>query len=147
METKNLQNKLNNMIGGTYLYNTREVRIRDIAAANGQVKFITDGHPIVIEKSQLKQKLDDFLPMEEETEVTLPAEIEDNAMQTLRHTDDKMAKLEAIIMNNIEKVQQDREYLPQANQVNKDVNTILKMNQQKIHLFREVRKTKLNAKF
>lgn len=147
MISDSLKKKLDGMVGGTYLYNTREVTIKGINSVNGQVRFVNDGNPILINKSELGDKIDDFLPVEvQDTEETLPAKMEGDVEQTFNQTDETIEKLENIILHNIEKVQNEKDYLPQAKQVNRDVNTILKMKQQKIDLFREMRKTKLNIK-
>ena len=142
-----LSKRLDQMIGRAFMYHARQFSIQDIVVEHGNVVFLTSSGRIVINKSDLEHKIDDFLEVEKQEEIhSYPAEIESELSTTIQTAEEKMDKLESIILKNIEKIQADRSYLPQANQITKDINTILKMNQQKIDLFRELRKTKQGIK-
>jgi hypothetical protein len=53
----------------------------------------------------------------------------------------EILRLKNIVMENISKLQGDKGYINQAREINSSVNTMLKMNQQMIDMYREVRKS------
>jgi hypothetical protein len=127
--------RLEAMVGSSYMYMGRHLKVRGYALESNRIKILTaKGNPVVIKLSNLDDDLDEFMPAESESNGA-------ESMTLYKAQTTNMASIEQIVMANIEKVQNDREYLAQAKAVNENVNTLLKMNQQKIDLFREVRKT------
>jgi hypothetical protein len=127
--------RLDDMVGCSYMYMGRHLKVRGYALARDRIKILTDkGNPILLKLTSLDDDLSQFMP----------ADSDSNGPETMtlyKAQTTNMASIEQIVMANITKVQNDREYLAQAKAVNENVNTLLKMNQQKIDLFREVRKT------
>lgn len=131
-----VQQRMDKMVGLPWVYMGRYVHIKGIHQSNGQVRFVTHDKPIVVETSKLPEALNDFLPYEEEED----PEVRNSAIDLFKSETDSMKQLQDIIMDNINQVKASKEYLPQAKSINDNVSTLLKINQQKIDMFRELRK-------
>lgn len=139
--TSELQDQMDSMIGNLWLYNGREVRIKGFNINNDQVRVINSGRPIVLPADRLEEKLDEFLPVQDEPY----GGTKTAAMQVFENDSNQISSLEEIIMDNIRKVQTSKDYLPQATAVTNNVNTLLNMSKQKIAMLKELRRHRGNG--
>lgn len=131
--------RLDSMIGGIWLYMGRTVKVVGYGDVDDKIRIRTTTVPIIIKKVDVFKELDNFLPTDndiDEEDDTL----NNGAMVYLKQGQDSMSKLEGVLMDNITKIQSDPSYIPQAKAINENVGTILKISQQKIDIFREMRK-------
>jgi len=128
--------KLDRMTGGLYLYKGRQVRIKSVNQIGDQLRIVTGGMPVVINLDKVEQALEDFLPVEDEPSAGQKAK----AVQVFQNDSNQIENLEKMVMDNIEKVKDDPDYLPQAKAVTNNVNTMIKMTKLKIEMLKEIRK-------
>lgn len=129
--------RLDALVGRTWLYLCRTVYVKGYATEEGSVRIITNKQPIVLKIDSIYEDLKEFLETSDDMEFE-----NKSAVEIYKKESSSFSKLEQIILDNIEKVKADKEFLEQAKEINSNVNTLLKMNQHKIDIFREVRKTK-----
>ena len=84
------------------------------------------------------KELDEFMVTDEP--VDEDDTVDKGAMVYFKNDPSSMNALEKILMDNIEKLQTDSTFIPQAKAINDNVGSILKISQQKIDIFREMRK-------
>lgn len=101
-----------------------------------------DGETVVIHTDKNKhrfsfsiadERLAEFLPIEQEL-----AEIESNLPQLACNTQ-TLRELKDIMMENIRKVQEDKAYIPQAQEVSKSVGTIVDLAKTEIEYIKAIR--------
>jgi hypothetical protein len=132
--TEKLIKKLEDMVGTTRLYGAREYRIKGFSVDDRHVTIRTDKDPVIIKNEKLHDALTgDFGEVE-----TAVAPAPSNMMLVQQA---EILTLKNIVMENISKLQGDKGYINQAREINSSVNTMLKMNQQMIDMYREVRKS------
>jgi hypothetical protein len=114
-----LLEKLDEMKHNTFMYNTKNYKILSYQFQNGSVLIATDKKIFTFDRVQFeKEIIKDFLPV-----------VDDDADMVLQLVPSKkeMTNLKTVIMENIEKVREDKSYIPQAQSVNKSVNTLLNL--------------------
>ena len=141
--------KLEKMIGKTYLYKARQRRIDGYRYDDGEVIIHTDGADIRIDENDLREVLlRDFLPLNDDTHRRFPRggdddfEVEEEEQEAGGVEEsvikkEKRPELKALIvldegripnlletlMETIERVKQDKDFVPQAKVINSSVNT------------------------
>ena len=130
--------RLDSMIGGVYLYMGRSVKILGYGDTDEKVRIKTSTTPIIIKKVDVIKELDEFMVTDEP--VDEDDTVDKGAMVYFKNDPSSMNALEKILMDNIEKLQTDSTFIPQAKAINDNVGSILKISQQKIDIFREMRK-------
>ncbi len=125
----NIVEKLREMVGKSFLYNTREHKIRGFALKDGKAFIYTD--KTTIKGEATKEFLNEFLPIEED--------FEEHSLQLLPDRN-QMMNLKEILLDNIKKVKEDKSYIPQANSINKNINTLLNMAKLELEYYRTLKK-------
>ena len=110
----NLEKRLNEMVGRTFMYHTRLYKVLNYRL-NGRLELVCDKRWFDIAAEHIEGTLDEFLPVAEERALAFfPAKKE-------------LINIKDILMENIERVRQDKTYVGQANAINKSVNTLINM--------------------
>ena len=122
--------RLDSMIGGVYLYMGRSVKILGYGDTDEKVRIKTSTTPIIIKKVDVIKELDEFMVTDEP--VDEDDTVDKGAMVYFKNDPSSMNALEKILMDNIEKLQTDSTFIPQAKAINDNVGSILKISQQKI---------------
>lgn len=135
-----IKNKLDNLIGKSWMYNGRNIHVKGVNQMNSEIRVITEGRPIVFSIEKAEDKLEEFLPVEEGPGTIKNPEARDLAIQVFEKDKGQMNSLEDIIMDNIKKVKEDPKFVQQAKVVNSSVQTLLNVNKQKIEMLKEIRK-------
>jgi hypothetical protein len=112
--------KLEKLLNKTYIYKQDHIRIKDyyLVPEEESIKIITDKAPITIKADELQQFIDKCLPVQDENT---------QAIQIVSDSQKQITSLKDILMDNITKVQADKEYINQAKTINNAVNTLLNM--------------------
>lgn len=114
--------KLEKLVGKEFIYQQNNIRIKDYYAEeeNGSFKIITDGKPITVKEADIASFLERLLPVEEPATQAISTEV-------VQGTNELMNTLQQTLLDNINKVQNDKEYIKQANVVNSSVNALIGM--------------------
>lgn len=134
-----IQKKLDSLVGESWLYNGRVVEVKGINRNDGQIRIVNQGNTIIFPEEKAEEKMEEFLPVEHEKE---GAGEEKLALQVFQKDGQQMESLEDLLMENIQKIKKDPEYLPQAKAITNNVNSLLNINKQKIQMLREIRQQK-----
>lgn len=115
-------NMLERMIHHTFMYKSKNIKIKDYYLKEDQqsVKIITDGDNLDINLKQIEQFKNDCLPVEDDQQLQ-------QRLTVVKESNDDINNLKNILMDNIQKVQKDKEYIGQAKVINNSVNTLLNM--------------------
>ena len=134
MSKLQIESTLNGMKGKVYMHGTINKTILRFNVDDQNVRVITDVDDIIIPIDQFKLQLQDFLPVDD---THLPA-VANKAVQTTVIGSSAM-ELKNILMDNIRKVQSDKEYIPQAEAVNANVKSIIDLAKAEIDLVKAMR--------
>jgi hypothetical protein len=130
--TKEQHNQLMLMKGNTYLYSQIEYRIISYASTDDRVYMDTDkgaiDFPIVDFKVYMKKfiRVPDDKPVLPKYEMS----IGNNSYNKMRD----------ILLDNIEKIKVDKNFLPQAAEINNQVKTVIELAKTEIELFKALQK-------
>jgi hypothetical protein len=113
-----IEDRLQSMIGKTYMYHTFTHKILSYQVRSEGVTIISDKKWIVIPITKINAELEQFLPIEFEKEVVVAL--------TLFESGNKKS-LKDLVMNNIDKLQQDPKFIDQAKALNEQVKTMIAM--------------------
>jgi hypothetical protein len=130
-----LKSKLDSMIGKTYMYRTETQKVisYEFKDSTGKIIIITNKSTIMFSFSDAKEKLTDFLICEEEKNI-------DVAIYKPEISSTVMIDVKNILMDNIKKVQDDKEYIPQAIAINKNVKSIIELAKTEIEMINTINK-------
>lgn len=120
--------KLDSMVGNEFMYNASTYKMRGYATVNGHIKILTDSNDLVFDKKNIDKKLEEFLPVEAGF-----------GSKEIRRDARKLNKLEDELYDNIEKIKNDKDFIPQAKAMTDTVNTIVSMEKLKIQMLKEIR--------
>jgi hypothetical protein len=109
-------NKIAQMVGNTYLYKKENYTIKGFIPEEQTVRILTDKQDIVLLADGLHHTLTLFLEVEQE-ETGLVSSEQHQVRTTIKD-------LHAILMENINQVRGNKEYVQQAGVVNKSVTNI-----------------------
>lgn len=129
-----LEDRVNGMIGKAYLVNAVTHKILSFRIDEEKLLIVSDKKWFpAIEVANSSKLLETFLETESEPE-TLPAQViaQPVALQA-------SGELKNIILENIRKVQADKEYIPQANEVGNQIKTLIDLAKTEIAYNRMVR--------
>jgi len=113
----NLQQRLDEMIGRSFLINTREHRIVRYRFNDDSVEIVTDKKTFEFSCDEVEKEIAEFLPIGNDKV---------DALELLPKKNE-LVELKATIMENIKKVKRDKAYIPQANSINSSINTLINM--------------------
>lgn len=110
--------KLERMVGESFLYHGNQIKIKDYykEEENNSIRIITQTEPILIANSKIQEFVSDCLPIEESKSLSIVSESQAT-----------ITSLKDILMDNIKKVQGDKDYINQAKTINNSVNTLITM--------------------
>jgi hypothetical protein len=114
------------MVGRTYLYKKEQYTILTYFPEGEAVRLKTDSKDIVLLNDGLQHSLGLFLEVEPEQTA---------ALQPLQSSS-TLSELHAVLMDTIRKVQADKEYVPQAAQINKTVTAATNLLKAEMDFFR-----------
>jgi hypothetical protein len=122
---------LTKMVGKTFMYNTHNYKIYGFMLLDDQVIIATDTKEISFPREEASVYINEFLPVEDELE-----------KQALQIMPDKkqVADLKEIVLDNIKKVRADKSFVPQANAVNKSINTLISMASLELSYYKTMKK-------
>lgn len=128
----NLRNKINKMVGKTYMYNSHNQTVKGFSIVEDEVTVITNRREISLPLDKAEDMLKDFLPVDDEGSGK-PA--------LINMPDQKqVADLKSIVLENIKKVEKDRAYVPQANAINKSINALINMASLELSYYKATKK-------
>ena len=125
-----IKQKLNQMKQKTWMYRTDTFTIVDYELSENFVIIITDAGYQRKPITTVLEYLNECLPVEEETRLTIRKEAE------VLNTEEKATfqNVQEILIENIKKVQADPAYVNQAKVVNSSVQTMLNMVKHRIEV-------------
>jgi AAA15 family ATPase/GTPase len=128
---KDLQ-KIAQMVGSTYMYKKENYTLKGFIPEEQKVRILTDKQDIVLLNDGLHHSLSLFLEVEQEPQ--LPQVVKKSEVQTA------MGSLTSILLENIETVRKDKDFIPQAESINTSIKTMIDMAKAEI----DYRKTELD---
>lgn len=142
LSTSALLSRLSKMVGQTYLYNTNSVKILSYKQKEDHVTIVTDKDWIEVPLFKLPALLEEFLEVEQEDEEPqhLPSPSRNSSLQVTQNARQNLSSLKDVLLDNITKVQKDKEYINQAKAINNNINTLMNMYKLELELTREIRK-------
>lgn len=131
MNSQKVESELTKMHGKTWMYKGKNHRILRFAAAAGTITITTDLKDIILDTDKFDPA--DWLPAEDEEKGV--------AVVTARQTviQSSAVELKNILMDNIRKVQENKDYIPQAQEVNSNVKSIIDLAKAEIDLMKAMR--------
>lgn len=127
--------KIQQIKGGTYIYNTRRYTINDVVIENDTVYISTDSKIIKKSLSEISDFLENILPCDMSQESNEIAKAQGNQIAQSFG----FAKLTDIIYDNIDKIQQNASYIPQAQAINEQVETIVNIAKTQIEAIKIIK--------
>jgi hypothetical protein len=133
MKANLIKMALTKVIGKTIMYNTYNYKIIGFMLVDEKVVVATDTKDIIFPQEEAAQYINEFLPVEDEKM---------QEKQALQIMPDKkqVADLKGIILQNIKNVQKDKAYVPQANAINKSINTMISMANLELAYYKTMKK-------
>lgn len=121
--------KLERLLNTTVIYKQNHIRIKDyfMKPEDGTVTIITDKNPITIKEAEIADFVSKCLPVAEESQ----------ALAIVTESQQTITTLKDILMDNIKKVQEDKEYIGQAKTINNSVSALLNMVSLQVKLGRK----------
>lgn len=125
--------KIGQMVGNSYMYKKEVYTIKGFIPEDQTVRIKTDREDLVLLYDGLDHQLGYFLEAEQEEAVVLPAIVRQSEVQS------SIGSLAHILQDNIKRVRDDKEFIPQAEAIASSVKTIIDLAKAEI----EYRKTEL----
>lgn len=126
--------KLAAMVGKQWMYKTNNVKIISYKQDGEKVYIVTDKDWITVTVDDLPKVIELFLEVEQDEENRRQNNdakqqiINDNvALQVVENTRSGVEELRKVLMDNIKKIQKDKNYIPQAKAINNNINTMINM--------------------
>lgn len=138
-----LEDRLRQMKDKTYLYNSYPVKVLSFKFDGKYCTVTTSGPWITRPNVQMLKVFNEFLETEAEGDY-LPATIDKESSDEEKfqipkvETLDNFPKLSRILIDNIKKVQEDRAYVEQAQQVSLSVKMVIELAKNEIEAVRTV---------
>jgi len=122
----NLKQRLDAMEGCSFLFKTRELKVVNYKLDADKVILATDKEVFVWDYVSAETNLSSFLPIEEpESTAVVP------------FSNGEIKDITTILMDSINKIQQDPAYIKQAMAINSTANTIINTAKMALQLKRE----------
>ncbi len=119
-----LQTKLATMVNHTYIYKARHQKILSFRIEDDTVHIVTDLRWLKIDITKIEKELQEFLPVEEEKD---DAVIDGIYLPTVHQAKENMPSLKDTILENIDKLKTNKDYVKQAAAINQSINTLINM--------------------
>lgn len=119
--------RLEKMIGNTYRYNDRNITVTDVRVSGTRAKIEHADGEIDLDMNHLEDELTEFY-FKKENKLMKHVQVEDSVMTSVT-TYDKMA---SVLMDTVDKLQADAEYIEQAKAINSTIGTLIDLETVKI---------------
>lgn len=118
------------MLDKTYIYKQNHIKIKDyfVNDEKKSVQVITDAKPITVPINELAEFEKACLPIEEPSTAV--------SIEVVQETSVFLTTLQKTLLENIDKVKADPNYIKQANVVNSSVNALIGMAKVQLQLGR-----------
>jgi hypothetical protein len=136
MERK-LKDKLKALRNNTWIYHGNQIHVEDVIMVDAEVKVVCeDGKKIIFNKSETAKKMKEFTPAHQ----SMTDIIESHPKEVQIREGEVLSKLESKLMEAIENVEKNADYIPQANSISAISKQVIELNKTKIKMVSEVRK-------
>ncbi len=135
-ELKEEMERIEDMIGKVVMYRGRNIKVKGYVVKDDRIEIKTNGNPVITSAEKLSDTLDEFLPVSDE----LDSADKEKGLQVFGNNKSNLDDLEGILMENIQKVRENKDYLDQAKEINSQANSIIKIAKTKVDMVREMRK-------
>lgn len=125
--------QLSKMVGKPYMYSKEVYTITGFIPEESKVRVKTDGKDIVLLYDDMPHCLSLFLEVEEE-QVSVAKTAKTAIMANSGASD--IQSLKNILLDNIRKVQESKEYVPQAAQISKSVTAFTNLAKAEMEYFK-----------
>ena len=138
MKKFEVESKLKSMVGKLFMYHKVNQRVLRFENKESCIKITTDVEDIVI-KWEDAGILNDFLPVEEDLvfkeapAATAPSIINQSVIGS------SAKELKEILMENIRQIKDNKEFIPQAVEINNNVKSIIDLAKAEVDLFKALR--------
>ncbi|MCB0258902.1 MAG: hypothetical protein KDE62_04155 [Calditrichaeota bacterium] len=113
-----LKEKLEKMQGKTFMHNGRYYTVLSWQVKDEKLTVATDNGWLEFELSQADKALAEFLPVHANNrQMAIVVMPKNGELQNLKN----------VILDNIQKVQKDKDYVKQADSINKSISTLINM--------------------
>jgi len=121
--------RLEKLLNKTFIYKQEHITIRDYFEDpdNASFKITTDKKTITIKEADVSSFIEACLPVEDENT---------RAVESIRQTDGLITTLQQTLLENIENVKKDKDYIKQANVINSSVNALIGMAKLQVQVSR-----------
>lgn len=132
-----LKDRLKHLRGKDWLYNGNQVHVEEVVMVDAEITVTCrGGSKIKFDKSEAEQKIKDFKPVE----TSMTEIIDSQPGNVVVKENQVLNSLEEKLMETIDKVDQDKGYVNQANSISDLSRQVIELNKTKIKMVAEVRK-------
>ena len=125
-----LDMRLELMIGKTYKYKDGIVRIEDVRIKGNIARLVTEGAPIFIDITNLDNELKAFKQISDNTLVR-----DTRIIDSIMYETNVYSAIQGIAFAAIQKINEDKNYIPQANAINDAVKNLIELEKTRISAF------------
>ncbi|MEP0166205.1 MAG: hypothetical protein ABJ006_10015 [Balneola sp.] len=138
---KQLKERIDQMIGATYMYRARTVKVRGYSQVDNEVRIHTATTPVITTLTGLGDTLDEFLPVQGDSSIVTGGGggFGGNAL-VMQSNSNTLTDLEGVLMDNINKLKEDPAYIGQAKEMANHAGKIIDISKTKVEMVKEMRK-------
>lgn len=112
------------MKGNRYMYSGQVFTFNGWVEVDGQIRILTDNDPVTFNKSELPDKI---------SQLHLVGAVK-------RTGQNRLDPVEDVLMNMIDKLQDDPEFVGQAKEINSSVSNLINIQKLRLQMMKEARK-------
>ena len=127
-----IQTRLDDIKGKSFLYHGDQLNVLDFKINGEKVQIVTDNGWHEPSYEEVESFLDKLLPIKDE----YVSETGMAVVQQARVTSSSINVLKSILMDNIKKVQESKDYIPQAQEINHNVKSIIEVAKAEIEVLK-----------
>jgi len=128
-----LQDNLQRMVGKTFIYKAHHHKVLSFKIDGDIVWLVTDHRWFKFSVNEMKKEFKEFLPVDT-TDIVKPINLKASAAVFVNK--DEVAELKSEIMNSIEKLKKDADYIKQASAINNCIKTLVDMGRLQVDIFK-----------
>lgn len=135
MRTSSIVKKIEQMMGNKYLYHHERIVINDVDSDDlDTISVFTSTQTFTFDPQQALQFIDDceWIPDNEQTALVKPI---------MEQSTELFQSMRTIMEDTIKKVQEDKDYVPQATQINNSMKNMLEMSKQQIEVVKILKRS------
>ena len=125
-------NRLVSIKGRSFMYRADTIHVVDYRPEGGKVTIVTDKKWFDFSYEKIEGFLNELLPVEQDAE-------NERGMLMVRQaktTTSSINELRTVLMNSIEQVQKSKDYIPQAQEINSNVKSIIDIAKTEIEVLK-----------